>query len=155
VTLASRWTHTHSKKAKMSTNTEREIKLAIARIRHGKQKRTSADRKFSIASVAAEAGVSNATIHNRYPQLAEHIRKIQKADAKGTTEKKQTEISELKRQIAELRNQLEERDSELRKIAIVNLRLSQEMKGLKSTKRSGAKSTPNNVVDIVSPTSKA
>jgi AcrR family transcriptional regulator len=68
---------------KMASNTAREIKLAITRIRHGRQKRISADRRFSIAAVAAEAGISNATIHNRYPDLADHIRKLQNDELKS------------------------------------------------------------------------
>jgi hypothetical protein len=116
----------------MPANTEREIKLAITRIQHGKQKRIAADRKFSIAAVAAEAGVSNATIHNRYPQLADHIRKLQKEDARSESTARRSENEELKWQIRDLRALLLERENELKKIAIVNLQMAQEVKRLKA-----------------------
>lgn len=120
----------------MPANTEREIKLAITRIRHGKQKRIAADRKFSIAAVAAEAGVSNATIHNRYPQLADHIRKLQKEDARTATATKRSENDALKLQIKDLRALILEREYELKKIAIANLQMAQELKRLKAESES-------------------
>ncbi|GAA0432636.1 hypothetical protein ACFOY5_21010 [Massilia aurea] len=115
----------------MPANTEREIKLAITRIRHGKQKRIAADRKFSIAAVAAEAGVSNATIHNRYPQLAEHIRKLQKEDIRSEFTARRSENDALKRQIKDLRALPLARENEVKKIAIVNLQMAQQVKCLK------------------------
>jgi|SRR5476649_2574847 len=113
-------------------NTEREIKLSIARIRNGKQKRIEPGRKLSIAAVADEAGISNATIHNRYPHLADEIRKFQKENAKADVTKKQTELSEMQRKIKEVRRQLHESEDALRKFAIVNLRMAQEIKSLKA-----------------------
>ncbi|QYG06809.1 TetR family transcriptional regulator [Janthinobacterium sp. PAMC25594] len=113
-------------------NTEREIKLSIARIRHGKQKRIEPNRKLSIAAVADEAGISNATIHNRYPKLADEIRKLQKEGIKADVEKKQTELGEMRRKISEVRKQFNESEKALRKIAIINLRMAQEINILKA-----------------------
>jgi HAMP domain-containing protein len=113
-------------------NTEREIKLSIARIRHGKQKIIDPTRKLNIAAVADEAGISNATIHNRYPQLADEIRQLQKEGTKKDTVKKQTELGEMRQKLGEVRQQLHESEEALRKLAIINLRMAQEMKILKS-----------------------
>lgn len=133
----------------MPSNTEREIRLAITRIRYGKQKRIAADRKFSIAAVAAEAGISNATIHNRYPQLADHIRKLQKEGAKSESATKRAENDELKRQIKNLHALLLKRENELKKIAIINLQMAQELKHLKA--ESGAKqSSPAKIAQMES-----
>lgn len=54
------------------TKTKHNIEMAIHRIISGRPKITT--RELSISSVAEEAGVSNSTIHNRYPELAEKIR---------------------------------------------------------------------------------
>ncbi|OFA09029.1 hypothetical protein DUPY_02710 [Duganella phyllosphaerae] len=118
----------------MRAKTEREIKLAIARIRHGRQKRIAKERKFSIAAVAEEAGVSNATLHNRYPALVEHIRQLQQEDGQAKTDRQRSELADLKRQNKELQSALAERTAELKKIAIINLRLSLELKDLRSTR---------------------
>jgi AcrR family transcriptional regulator len=117
----------------MTVKTEREITLAIARIRHGRQKRIAKDRKFSIAAVAEEAGVSNATLHNRYPALVEHIRQLQREDGQVKTDRQRSEIADLKRQNKDLHTALTERTAELKKIAIINLRLTLELKELRST----------------------
>ena len=47
---------------------------ALKRIQHGRTRIVESSRKLSIASVAEEAGMSRATIHNRYPRVAEEIR---------------------------------------------------------------------------------
>ncbi|WP_330109645.1 TetR family transcriptional regulator [Methylophaga thalassica] len=50
------------------------IRQAIIRIEKGRPKVVSKERKISVAAVAEEAGVSRATIHNNYPDMADHIR---------------------------------------------------------------------------------
>lgn len=56
--------------------TLRSLELALHRITAGRPKNLKADRKLSITSVADEAGVSTATIHNRYPEIAEKVRQL-------------------------------------------------------------------------------
>lgn len=50
------------------------IRQAITRIEKGRPKVVSKERKMSVAAVAEEAGVSRATIHNNYPDMADRIR---------------------------------------------------------------------------------
>jgi len=57
-------------------HTLKSLALALHRITAGRPKNIKADRKLSIAAVADEAGVSTATIHNRYPEIAEKIRQL-------------------------------------------------------------------------------
>jgi hypothetical protein len=49
---------------------------AIQRVTSGKPTVIDPDRKLSISAVAEEAGVSAATIHNRYPEIAAKIRDL-------------------------------------------------------------------------------
>lgn len=46
------------------------------RIATNRVRKVKPERKLSIAAVAEEAGVSTATIHNRYPEIAEKIRQL-------------------------------------------------------------------------------
>lgn len=50
------------------------IRQAITRIEKGRPKVVTKERKMSVAAVAEEAGVSRATIHNNYPDMADRIR---------------------------------------------------------------------------------
>lgn len=52
------------------------IRQAITRIEKGRPKVVIKERKMSVAAVAEEAGVSRATIHNNYPDMADRIRTI-------------------------------------------------------------------------------
>lgn len=112
--------------------TKHEIELAIARIRHGRTKRISKDRPLSIAAVAEEAGISNATIHNRYPQLAEQIRRLGKESRDGKAKAPASELAALQQQLGEAKRTLDEKEGEIKKLAIINLRMAQEIKSLQA-----------------------
>ena len=64
-----------SQQRKSASARERDLRLAILRIERGRS-HTKATR-ISIASVAREAGVSSALIHNHYPAIADAIRQAQ------------------------------------------------------------------------------
>ncbi|WP_411391646.1 hypothetical protein [Pseudomonas sp. MPB23] len=113
-----------------SDQTRRAIELAISRITKGRPKHVQSSRKLSIASVAEEAGISNATIHNRYPDLAELIRQKTNKESRQKLVQKEKALHGADLLIKELRDALAERDADLKKIAIVNLRLSTEKKAL-------------------------
>lgn len=55
-------------------NTHDQIRKAIIRLEQQRPIVVDAGRKISVASVAEEAGVSRALIHNDYPDLLERIR---------------------------------------------------------------------------------
>lgn len=91
---------------------------------------------MTISSVAREAGVSNATIHNRYPDLAEHIRelagKAAQRDAKAALEKRQGKIKTAKNKIADLREEIAELKQALDLSGSVNASLKLESESLRA-----------------------
>lgn len=113
-----------------SDQTRRAIELAISRITRGRPKIVQQGRKLSIASVAEEAGISNAAIHNRYPDLAELIRQKTNKESKEKLVQKAKALQGADQMVKDLREALAERDADLKRIAIVNLRLSAEKKDL-------------------------
>lgn len=113
-------------------STKHEIELAIARIRHGRPKRISKERPLSIAAVAEEAGVSNSTIHNRYPQLAEQIRRLCHNFKANQRSSAGSGPIMLQQQLAEAKKALQQKEEDVRKLAMINLRLSQEIKELQT-----------------------
>lgn len=85
--------------------TEKAIRQAIVRIEKGRPKVVKPGRKLSIQSVAEEAGVSRATIHNNYPGLAERIREAGNKAVRAQRDEKNTEIKELRSKYAALRQE--------------------------------------------------
>jgi AcrR family transcriptional regulator len=57
-------------------HTLKSLELALHRVTAGRAKNIKPGRKLSIAAVADEAGVSTATVHNRYPEIAEKVRQL-------------------------------------------------------------------------------
>ncbi|MDF3883911.1 TetR family transcriptional regulator [Cupriavidus basilensis] len=114
-----------------SASTRHEIEAAITRILQGMPMRVDRARQLSIAAVAEEAGVSNATIHNRHPDMAEQIRRILKEGREAVMAEKNTEISNLQRKLAEVRKALRKRDDEVRRLKTLNLLLAKEIQALR------------------------
>jgi AcrR family transcriptional regulator len=91
---------------------------------------------MAISRVAKEAGVSNSTIHNRYPDLAERIRisagVVTEKDVKTQLVKRLGTIKDEKAKRARVREELEETKELLRKINSVNATLQFENVSLKA-----------------------
>lgn len=91
---------------------------------------------MAISRVAKEAGVSNSTIHNRYPDLAERIRisagVVTEKDVKTQLGKRLGTIKDEKAKRARVREELEETKELLRKINSVNATLQFENVSLKA-----------------------
>lgn len=85
--------------------TAKAIRQAIVRIEKGRPKVVEPGRKLSIQSVAEEAGVSRATIHNNHPGLAERIREAGNKAARAQRDEKNTELKELRAKYSELRQE--------------------------------------------------
>lgn len=85
--------------------TAKAIRQAIVRIEKGRPKVVKPGRKLSIQSVAEEAGVSRATIHNNHPGLAERIREAGNRAVRAQRDEKNTEIKELRAKYAALRQE--------------------------------------------------
>ncbi|MGO4808927.1 TetR family transcriptional regulator [Cupriavidus sp. 2MCAB6] len=114
-----------------SESTRHEIEMAITRILQGTPMRVDRARQLSIAAVAEEAGVSNATIHNRHPDMAEQIRRILKEGREAIMTEHDAHIANLRRQLGEIRKALRKRDDQIRRIKTVNLLLATEVQALR------------------------
>jgi hypothetical protein len=94
---------------------------------------------MTISGVAKEARMSNSSIHNRYPDLAERIREsagvIKEKDAKTQLTKRLGTIKEEKAKQARLRKELEEVKVLLQKADSVNAALQLENGRLKALSR--------------------
>lgn len=122
--------------------TRRSIRLAITAITNGRPKVIAKDRKISIKAVAEEAGVSNATIHNNYPDLAEQIRLLANNDVRQQRDETRQALSEQRQKASELRAEIKELRAQLAEIASVNAALMLQNAELHSRLES------NNVVDL-------
>ncbi|WP_436296867.1 TetR family transcriptional regulator [Variovorax sp. LjRoot175] len=80
----------------------------------------AADKRVSIAAVAKEAGVSPALIHNKYPDIAEEIRKQSGKASRDQRDTKHRQLVEARDAIRDLRKQNDELLDENRKLASVN-----------------------------------
>ncbi|BBI71629.2 hypothetical protein ACXGSL_15485 [Vreelandella aquamarina] len=85
--------------------TAKAIRQAIVRIEKGRPKVVKPGRKLSIQSVAEEAGVSRATIHNNHPGLAERIRESGNKAVRAQRDEKNTELKELRAKYTGLRQE--------------------------------------------------
>lgn len=112
--------------------TLRELELALSRIKHGRTKVVPKDKKLSISSVALEAGVSTALIFNEHKEFAQRIRDI--TNTPENMGKKQEMLSKAHEKIATLKIQINELESDLKKLAIENLSLSNQVTLLHSQK---------------------
>jgi len=113
-------------------DTKKEIELAIARIQHGKPTRILKTRGISIAAVAEEAGVSNSTIHNRYPDLATKIRGIGNQDYPTQLKEKSGTLKKCEERLHVLRQENEQLKTDLSSSQTINLRLCKENEILKA-----------------------
>ena len=86
--------------------TAKSIRQAIIRIKKGRPKVVQPGRKLSIQSVAEEAGVSRATIHNNHPGLADQIRESANKAVRGQRDQKNAELKELRAKYTALRQEL-------------------------------------------------
>jgi AcrR family transcriptional regulator len=105
--------------------TRSRLEIALRRLQHGKMRSTH-DGRISIAAVAREAGVSNATIHNRYPDIAERVRALHAKPSKRRTKAMPDTSDVLQRKLVEARKAIEQLKTDLVKSQSINLRLAKE-----------------------------
>lgn len=108
------------------SDTEKSLELAIKRIQEGVPKIVPVGRKLSIAAVAKEAGVSNATIHNRYPDVAVKIRKLVSGGYVEQLEAKRSSLKECQNKLSQARKDIEQLKADLSRSQSINLRLLKE-----------------------------
>lgn len=97
---------------------EKELRLAISRIQRGRAHTKAST--LSIASVAREAGVSTALIHNHYPSIAETIREAQGRSSRAVRDAKHVELKDEREKSRSLRQENNELRSQLAKLASIN-----------------------------------
>lgn len=111
--------------------TREELELALERIQKGQSRIVDGSRRLSIAAVAEEAGFSAALIHNSYPEFAERIRLILGRPRRVRKDASGEKVDHLNRLVLDLKEQIADLQSDLRKIAVQNLLLSEENRSLR------------------------
>jgi AcrR family transcriptional regulator len=112
-------------RAEHKSPTRRRLEIALRRLQLGRMESGTSDR-ISIAAVAREAGVSNATIHNRYPDIAERVRALHVKASKRKPKTLPDSTDELQRKLKEARQAIEQLKIDLVKSQSINLRLAKE-----------------------------
>jgi hypothetical protein len=113
--------------------TREEIRRAIQRIEYRRPKRITKERcRINISTVAREAGISAASIHNTYPDIAQAIR-----EKAGNTDRSALDAERMERKrLAELlhlaREHLKAAERDVVRIASENARLVTENAVLKA-----------------------
>jgi hypothetical protein len=125
---------------------EKELHFAISRIRRGRAR--TGETKITIASVAREAGVSAALIHNHYPRIAEAIRQSQGCCIRADRDAKRGELKAEREKGRTLRQENVDLRKRIDKLASINEVLLDENRVLR------AKRGDQKVVDFKSPRSK-
>jgi AcrR family transcriptional regulator len=121
----------------MSNVTEKGLKNALIRLKHGRPKIVDKKRKISISALAEEAGVSDSTIHNRYPGIAAEVRELIGKEHKTQRDEKNEKLKSEKAKGREQRAYIESLESDIRKLASINASLSNENAQLKVELASG------------------
>lgn len=107
-----------AKERKSSEAREKDLRLALLRIKHGRSH--SGATRISIASVAKEAGVSSSLIHNHYPEIATEIRIYQGRDDRAQRDAKHSELKLERDKARELRAQIENLKADVARLASIN-----------------------------------
>lgn len=111
--------------AEQKSTTRRRLELALRRLQHGTMQSSSDDR-ISIAAVAREAGVSNATIHNRYPDIAERVRALHVKASRFRTKAMPDTMDILHSKLREAHKEIDQLKTDLVNSQSINLRLTRE-----------------------------
>lgn len=122
-----------TQKRKTAEARRKDLQLAMLRIQRGRS-HTGATR-VSIASVAKEAGVSAALIHNHYPGIAEAIRAEQGKQHRAQRDAKDDKLKQVHKRSVELRKEVQILRAEVAKLASINEMLFAENEALRT--RSG------------------
>jgi AcrR family transcriptional regulator len=105
--------------------------MALYRLQKGRGKIVKGGR-LTVAAVAKEAGVSTATIHNRHPEIAEHIRALQGKESRRQRDRKHAELQRVREANRALRAELAELKADLEKLASINETLALENRVLRA-----------------------
>lgn len=121
----------------MAATTEKNLRNALIRLKHGRPKVVDKRRKISITALAEEAGVKDSTIHNRYPDIAAEVRGLTGKTHKAQRDDKSAKLKAEKEKNRELRAYIEELESDVRKLVSLNATLDSANEQLKAELSSG------------------
>jgi len=107
---------------------KKELRLAILRIKHGKSR--SGITRVSILSVAREAGISAALIHNHYPSIADDIRREQGQDSRAKRDAISQRLKKERDKNRKLRGENSALYTDIRRLASINEVLLAENRSL-------------------------
>lgn len=119
---------------------KKELRLAISRIKRGRA--VTKEAKLTIASVAREAGVSPALIHNYHPEIAEAIRGEQSGSSRAQRDAKHQELKAEREKNRALRAENDILRAQIAKLTSINEVLLVENRDFK------ARNCAPNVVDL-------
>ena len=112
--------------------TRKKLENALLRLKHGRPRVVSKDRKLTIAALAEEAGVSDSLIHNRHPEIAAEVRQLTDKQLKSQRDKKTQKLKAANDKNRELRAELDSLETQVRKLASLNARYEVENEHLKA-----------------------
>ena len=115
---------------------KKELNLAIYRIERGRAKTKATE--VNVTSVAREAGVTPALIHNHYPEIAEAIRVKQGTSSRKQRDTKQNELMQTRVKNKDLIHENQELKICLAKLATINEMQLLEIRNFKA-KNDGSK----------------
>ena len=127
---------------KSASAREGDLRLAMLRIERGRSRTKAA--RISIASVAREAGVSPALIHNHYPTIADAIRQAQGRSSRQQRDTKHEQLKAEREKTRALRRDVEQLRADVDRLASINEVLLTENAVLK------AKLADRHVMDLSS-----
>jgi len=107
--------------------TREEIRRAIQRIEHGRPKRVAEERcRMNISTVTKEAGISAASIHNTYSDIAKVIRAKSGKDGRSVLDTERLARTRLIGILRLARERLRAAERDIARIASENARLVTE-----------------------------
>ncbi|WP_318834173.1 MULTISPECIES: TetR family transcriptional regulator [Burkholderia cepacia complex] len=121
-------------------NRSKELRLAILRIERGRANTNA--KKLTITSVAREAGVTPALIHNHYPAIAEEIRAKSGASSRAQRDAMRAELKMVRESKTALLQEVAALKKRIAQLASINETLLLENRGLR------AAATDNTVATI-------
>lgn len=127
------------KNRKTADAREKDFRLAILRIKRGRSNPETT--RISIASVAREAGVSPALIHNHYPHVADAIRLEQVRQGRDRRKRRQDVRMQEREKSRALRGELADLRAKVARLASINEVLRFENEALRAR-------TSDNVVSL-------
>ncbi len=109
---------------------DKNLRLAIRRIQRGRAR--TKETNLTISSVAREAGVSTALIHDHHPDIAEIIREIQGRSSRSQRDAKHSELKAEREKNRALRSEVEDLLRQVASLASINEVLNIENRDMRA-----------------------